>query len=223
MIQAKTDSQIQLDVLRELKWDSRVDETEIGVTADDGVVTLRGTVSSYAKRIAAQEAAHRVTGVLDVANDIEVKLPDSSERTDTEIAQAVRRAIEWDVWIPEDRIQSTVANGWVTLEGFVSLLRERNDAERAVRQLAGVRGVTNKIVVNPPKVEPDDLRLVIEDALERRAEREAERINVAVSDGTVILTGRVRTWEEKRAVMGAVGHARGVRSVTDHLVINPYM
>jgi osmotically-inducible protein OsmY len=223
MIREKTDSQIQQEVLRELKWDTRVAETEIGVTSEDGVVTLRGSVDSYAKRVAAQEAAHRVTGVLDVANDIEVKPGHGTERNDTEIAQAIRRALLWDVWIPEDRIQSTVADGWVTLEGLVSVLRERNDAERAVRRLAGVRGVTNKILVSPTDVEPDDVRLVIEDALERRAEREAERIRVAVSDGAVTLTGKVRSWQEKRAVMGAVSHARGVRSVTDHLIISPYV
>jgi osmotically-inducible protein OsmY len=222
MIQEKTDSQIQQEVLRELRWDTRVDETEIGVTAEDGVVTLRGSVDSYGKRVAAQEAAHRVTGVLDVANDIEVKPADGMERNDTEIAQAVRRALLWDVWIPEDRIQSTVTHGWVTLEGLVSVMRERNDAERAVRHLAGVRGVTNRILVSPADVESDDVRLVIEDALERRAEREADRIKVAVSDGAVTLTGKVRSWQEKRAVMGAVSHARGVRSVKDQLIISPY-
>jgi osmotically-inducible protein OsmY len=222
MIQEMSDSQIQQEVLRELKWDTRVDETQIGVTVEDGVVTLRGSVDGYAKRVAAQEAAHRVRGVLDVANDIEVKPGSGVERSDTEIAQAVRGALVWDVWIPEDRIQSTVANGWVTLEGMVSVLRERSDAERAVRYLAGVRGVTNRILVSPPHVDPDDVRLVIEDALDRRAEREAKRLSVEVSDGTVTLTGQVRSWDEKRAVMGAVSHARGVRSITDHLTINPY-
>lgn len=223
MIQEKTDSQIQLDVLRELKWDSRVDETEIGVTVHDGVVTLTGVVDTYAKKMAAQDAAHEVAGVLDVANDIEVNLPDGTAPSDTQIAKAIRRSLEWDVWVPEQLIQSTVAKGWVILEGSVSLMRERNDAERAVRRLAGVRGVTNKILVNPSKIDPGDVRLVIEDALERRAEREAGHIQVAVAEGIVTLTGRVRSWEEKRAVMGAVSHAPGVSSVSDHLVINPYM
>jgi osmotically-inducible protein OsmY len=223
MKQTNDDARIQQEVLQELKWDSRVDESEIGVSVTDGVVTLSGTVGNYARKLAAQEAAHRVAGVLDVANDAEVRVFDSANPSDTEIAQAVRRALEWDVWVPDERIQSTVSNGWVTLEGTVDLLRECEDAERAIRHLTGVRGVTNKIFVAAPSIEPDDIREVIEQALERRAEREAGHLQIGVKDGEVTLTGRVRSWEEKRAVLGAVSHARGVRAVTDRLVINPYM
>src|SRR6266508_6461375 len=125
----KSDAQIHQDVLRQLRWDSRVDDTEVGVAVDQGVVTLTGTVASYAKKLAAQEAAHRVTGVLDVADDIRVKVPGSLGRTDTEIAQAVRHALEWNVMVPDTHITSTVTDGWVTLEGGVNLLREREDAE----------------------------------------------------------------------------------------------
>jgi len=157
-MQTKSDSQIQQEVLREMKWDTRVDENEIGVAVEQGVVTLTGAVGSYGKKIAAQEAAHRVFGVLDVANDVQVRLPGTMARSDTEIAQAVRSALEWDVWVPEERIKSTVSNGCVTLEGNVDLLREREDAERAIRGLAGVRAVTNKIEVKPSKVAADDLR-----------------------------------------------------------------
>jgi osmotically-inducible protein OsmY len=218
----KSDEQIHQDVLRELRWDSRVHDTEVGVEVDQGVVTLTGTVESYAKKLAAQEAAHRVTGVLDVADDIRVKVPGSLGRTDTEIAQAVRHTLEWDVLVPDTRITSTVADGWVTLEGSVDLLREREDAERAVRHLLGVRGMQNKLVVRPPTVQPERVREVIEDALERSAEHEVKRIQVLVSDGTVTLTGRVRSYAEKRAVMGAVSHTPGVHTVTDHLRIDPY-
>ena len=123
----KSDAQIHQDVLRELRWDSRVDETEVGVEVDQGVVTLTGTVASYAEKLAAQEAAHRVTGVLDVANDIRVKMPGSEGRTDTEIAQAVRHALAWNVLVPETRITSTVTDGWVTLDGSVERLREPAD------------------------------------------------------------------------------------------------
>ena len=131
----KMDAQIHHDVLEELKWDSRVDETEVGVQVASGVVTLTGAVTSWAKRVAAQEAAHRVIGVHDVANDIKVKMPGGLTRTDTEIAQAVRRALEWDVFVPEDKITSTVTDGWVTLDGAVDTWSQRNDAERAVRNL----------------------------------------------------------------------------------------
>ena len=130
----KSDEQIHQEVLRELRWDSRVDKTEVGVEVDQGVVTLTGTVASYAKKLAAQDAAHRVTGVLDVANDVRVKVPGSLGRTDTEIAQAVRHALAWNVLVPETRITSTVTDGWVTLEGSVDRLRERDDAERAGRR-----------------------------------------------------------------------------------------
>ena len=220
----KSDSQIQQEVLRELSWDPRVDETEVGVEVDHGVVTLTGTVSSWAKRVAAQEAAHRVAGVLDVANDIKVKLPGDLVRTDTEVAQTVRRALEWDALVPHERIQSTVSNGWVTLEGTVDTWAEREDAERAVQNLIGVRGVTDKMTVTMTKrVEPEEVREAIENALERRAEREAKRIKVEVTGaGTVTLTGQVRSWAEKRATLAAARFAPGVRSVEDHLEINPW-
>jgi osmotically-inducible protein OsmY len=218
----KSDEQIHQDVLRELRWDSRVDDTEVGVEVDQGVVTLTGTVENYAKKLAAQEAAHRVMGVLDVADDIRVKIPGSPGRTDTEIAQAVRQALEWDVLVPATRITSTVADGWVTLEGGVDRLHEREDAERAVRYLQGVHGVQNKIMVRPPHVMPEKVRQVIEEALERSAEHEVKHIQVQVSDGEVTLTGRVRSYAEKRAVMGAVSHAPGVHTVKDRLRIDPY-
>jgi osmotically-inducible protein OsmY len=221
---AKSDSQIQQDVLRELSWDPRVEETEVGVEVDRGIVTLTGTVSSLAKREAAQEAAHRVAGVLDVANDLTVKVPGGFVRTDTEIAQAVRRALEWDALVPHERIQSTVSNGWVTLEGNVDTWTEREDAERAVQNLVGVRGVSDTITVLLSKlVLAERVREAIEDALERRAEREAKRIRVDVTPGgTVTLTGDVRSWAEKRATLAAARFAPGVRSVQDHLEIKPW-
>ena len=219
----KSDEHIHQAVLRELQWDSRVDETEVGVEVDQGVVTLTGTVASYAKKLAAKDAAHRVMGVLDVADDIRVKIPGSPGRTDTEIAQAVRHVLEWNVMVPDTRITSTVTDGWVTLEGSVDRLRERDDAERAVRYLLGVRGVTNKLGIRPPQVKAERVREVIEDALARSAAHEVKHIQVQVSDGAVTLTGRVRSYAEKRAVMGAVSHAPGVHTVTEHLRIEPYV
>ena len=219
---SKTDQEIQQDVFRELRWDSRVDQTEIGVEVDQGIVTLTGTVNSYAKKLAAREAAHRVVGVLDVADDIQVKTPGGRDRTDTEIAQAVRAALEWDAFVPDQKIRSTVTEGFVTLEGEVATLREKEDAEAAVRKLIGVREVRNRLLVTAVKVDPVTLRKSIEEALERRAEREAERIRVRVVDGTVVLEGKVRTWPEKQAILGAVSHAPGVREVSDKLSINPW-
>src|SRR5690242_16211778 len=113
------DPEIQQAVIRELRWDTRVDETDVGVEVDNGVVTLTGTVDTYQKRMAAQQAAHRVSGVLDVANDIRVHIPGTGARTDTEIAQAVRGALEWHTDVPHEHIRSTVMDGQVTLEGHV--------------------------------------------------------------------------------------------------------
>lgn len=218
----KTDQEIQQDVFREFRWDSRVDQTEVGVEVGGGVVTLTGTLDSYAKKLAAREAAHRVIGVLDVADDIQVKSPGSLKRTDTEIAHAVRHALEWDAFVPDQKIRSTVTEGFVTLEGEVATLREKEDAEAAIRNLAGVRGVGNHLLVAAVKADPVKLKESIEEALERRAEREAERIRVRVEDGTVTLEGKVRTWPEKQTILGAVSHAPGVREVRDKLAVNPW-
>jgi osmotically-inducible protein OsmY len=217
----KTDTQIHRDVLEELTWDSRVDETEVGVEVDQGVVTLTGTVPSWAKRMAAEEAAHRVSGVLDVANDIQVKIPSELTRTDTEIAQAVRRALEWDVFVPDQRITSTVSDGRVTLEGTVELWSERVDAGRAVGNLAGVKGVVNQITVKPMKPVTGDVHKAIERALARRAEREAGQIRVEARDGIVTLTGAVQSRAERESVVAAARFTPGVRDVEDHLRTEP--
>jgi osmotically-inducible protein OsmY len=217
----RTDADIQQAVLRELKWDTRVDETDVGVEVDSGVVTLTGTVDGWGKRLAAQEAAHRVIGVLDVANDIQVKVPGTAGRTDTEIARAVRQALEWDIFVPESRIRSTVSGGQVTLEGEVEFWSQRDDAEKAVRNLLGVRHVANLITIKPPQVLPSDVRKSIRDALERHADREAERIDLSVQDGRVSLSGVVHSWTEREAVVGAARGTPGVRSIDDHLRIRP--
>lgn len=217
----KSDNELQSEVMFQLGWDSRVKQTEIGVTVHKGIVTLTGKVESYAKKLAAQQAAHRVKGVLDVANDIEVHIAGGLSRTDEEIARAVRHALEWNVLVLADNIHSTVANGWVTLEGDAEYYRERVDAERIISQLPGVRGVTNEIQVSLP-VEPERIKFLIEDVLERRADREADRIRVKVADNQVTLTGAVNSWEEKKAILGAVSHTPGVAAVHDHLFIDPY-
>jgi osmotically-inducible protein OsmY len=222
MERKKTDNEIKQQVLRELKWDSRIAWAQIGVEVREGVVTLSGAVSSYAKKSAAQQAAHRVAGVLDVANDIEVKPTGAFARTDSDIAKAVRHTLEWDALVPDERIRSTVSDGWVTLEGDVDIWREREDAEKAVLKLAGVVGVLNMIRILPKTIDPKELREEIEDALDRRAEREADRLRIEVKDGAVELWGRVHSWREKRAVLGSIGHMPGVLAVKEHLRIDPY-
>lgn len=218
----RSDVDIQQDVQRELRWDTRFEKAQVGVTVRNGVVALTGTVESFGKKWAASEAAHRVTGVLDVANDLEVKLPGDAAKTDLEIAKAVRHALEWDVFVPDQKIRSTVTKGWVTLDGEVEFLRQREDSGAAVRNLAGVKGVTNAISVREKKIQPGEVRKKIEEALERRADREAERIAIDVANGGVTLSGRVHSWMEKEAVLGTVSHAPGVAHVEDHLKVDPF-
>ena len=168
------------------------------------------------------EAAHRVRGVLDVANDIAVRLPGTGARTDTDIAHAVRSALEWDVFVPDSRIRSTVSNGVVTLEGEVDTWGQRDDAEAVLRNLAGVRGVVNVVVVKAPAVEAAKVRQAIEGALERQAEREARRVSFEIQDGEVKVYGTVRSWAERKAVIGAAKGTPGVRIVDDRLRIEPF-
>ena len=215
----RTDEKIRSDVLFQLGWDARVRQTDIGVIVSDGVVTLTGTVASYASKIAAQEAAHRVTGVLDVANEIHVALAGDGEFRDSDIARAVRRSLEWSALVPDDQIQSTISNGWVTLEGTVECFSERNAAARAISHLNGVRGVTNNISVSA-RVDREKVRFLIEDVLERRANREARRIDVLVSGGKVTIRGGVSSLDEKKAILGAIGHAPGITCVEDQLSLD---
>jgi osmotically-inducible protein OsmY len=222
MERRKTDSEIKHQVLRELKWDSRIGWAQIGVEVRDGVVTLSGTVNSYAKKSAVQQAAHRVAGVLDVANEVVVRPVGVFARSDADIARAVRHTLEWDALVPDERIRSTVSGGSVTLEGDVDVWREREDAEKAVLKLAGVDGVINTIRIVPRVIDPEELREEIEDALDRRAEREADRLRIEVKDGAVELWGRVHSWREKRAVLGSIGHMPGVLGVKEHLRVDPY-
>jgi osmotically-inducible protein OsmY len=221
-VMKKTDSEIQQAVLRELKWDTRVEETDVGVEVDAGTVTLTGTVTSWAKKVAAQQAAHRVAEVLDVANDIQVRLPGTSGRTDSELASAIRHVLEWDAFVPHARIRSTVSEGWVTLEGDVDFYSQRNDAERAVRNMVGVRGISNQIEIKPPKIVQQDLRKSIEEAFQRQAQRGSKQIALEVQDGRVTLSGTVHSWAERQAAIGAATGTPGVKQVEDKLRIEPY-
>lgn len=217
----KTDAQLQQDVLSELRWDSRIDETDVGVSVHDGIVMLTGTVASYAKKLAAKEAAHRVFGVRDVANDLDVRPPGEGAPSDIEIAAAVRNALLWDTLVPHSQIRSTVTDGMVTLEGVVDYTSQREDATRAIRNLAGVRGVINEVVVFQPQVAPHALRAAIQAALERQVQREAKRIQLDVVDGKVVVTGAVRSRAEHDAVIGAAWGTRGVEQVIDQLHVDP--
>ena len=212
----RTDEEIQRDVLAEFKWDAQIQPNEIGVSVKDGVVTLTGWVDSYLKKWSAEEAAHRVAGVRAVANDLEVRL--ATERTDADIAAAALRALEWDAAIPDDRIQVTVSKGWVTLRGEVEWQFQRQDAERVVRRLAGVKGVSNLITVKPHAT-PSEIKKKIEDALVRNAEVDASRINVEVQGSKAILRGTVRSWTEREEAERAAWLAPGIETIDNRIEV----
>ncbi|MDB4967779.1 MAG: transport-associated protein [Myxococcales bacterium] len=212
-----TDEEILKNVLDELKWDSRLSPTEIGVTVKDGVVSLVGTVDSYMKKWQAEEVALRVRGVRAVANELEVKLGESDERDDEALARAAKLALEDASDIPSS-VTVTVDNGWITLRGDVEWQFQRQSAERKIRNLRGVKGVINTIEVKP-KMKPEDLKRKIENALIRAAETDAKRIQVEVQDGRVVLKGKVHSWYEKEEAKREAWLAPGVRDVVDELRI----
>jgi osmotically-inducible protein OsmY len=211
-----TDEEIQKDVLAELKWDAQVQPNEIGVSVKDGVVTLTGWVDSYLKKWSAEDAAHRVAGVKAVADDIEVNL--FSERTDADIAEAAIRTLQWDASVPADKIQLTVSKGWVTLKGEVNWNFEKQDAERVVRRLTGVKGVSNLITVKP-SITPSELKKRIEDALLRNVKVDANKITVEVQGSKAILKGTVRAWVEKEEAERVAWLAPGVTSVENRITV----
>jgi osmotically-inducible protein OsmY len=215
----KTDPDLCDDVSRELAWEPRIADKGIAVQASDGVVMLAGTVESWASRNAAVEAAHRVAGVLDVANELEVIPPGGTEVTDADLAHAVRRALEWDALAPAEHVHVTVARGNITLTGTVQSIAERTEAEHAIERLRGVRHIENRIDVCPA-VDPGSLGAQIEAALVRRAAGETWHLQLTIADGRVIIAGTVRSAAERQAVLGTIHGTRGVETVDDRLVVD---
>lgn len=217
-----SDGEVRDAVLRKLRLDSRLRGTEIGVTVAEGTVTLSGVVGGHAELLAALERARSAEGAYAVVNELKVDALAGRPRTDANIAEAVRRALEWDALLPHRQIQVAVSNGWVALHGRVELVRDRENAERLARRLEGVRGVYNMIEVASGGVRVENVRDRIEEALRLRARREAEALNISLAGGTVRLAGKVHTWAEKQAVLSALRDAPGVECVQDQLCIDPY-
>ena len=215
----KTDLQLQRDVLDELKFEPSIREAEIGIAAKGGVVTLTGFVDSYAQKFSAERTAERVGGVKAVADEIKVKLPGAHQRSDTDIAHAAVNALRWDVQVPDDRLKATIEDGWIALEGDVEWQYQKWAAEGAVRNLTGVKGVTNLIAVKPKEASSYEVGQKIKDSMRRHAERDADRITIEAKDGRVTLRGSVSSFAERKDAEHAAWQAQGVTSVDDQIAV----
>jgi len=213
------DKVIQEAVMRELDWDPKVDAAHIGVSVKNGAVTLTGHVSSYSEKLAAVKAAERVYGVKAVADEIKVRLPTSDVRDDTDIAEEIARELQWNTLVP-DTVHAEVRNGIVTLRGDVEWAYQREEAERAVRDLTGVTGVTNLITVKP-RVKAADIEQRIKEAIERAASLDARQIRVTTTNGTVHLQGHVHSLFEKKVAEEAAKAAPGIVKVENEIVVTP--
>jgi osmotically-inducible protein OsmY len=214
-----TDAEIRKNVEAELSFEPSINASEIGVAVKDGIVTLTGRVDSYWEKIAAEEAAARVAGVKAVANELEIRLPFSSERTDEDIARAALNRLEWTITVPKDRIKVKVSKGWVTLEGEVEWQFQKNAAAEAVRNLVGIKGVINHIVVKE-RPSTAEVKAKIEEALKRSAEVDASHITVETEGDKVILKGTVRSWFEREEAERAAWRAPGVRKVDNRIIVS---
>jgi osmotically-inducible protein OsmY len=214
-----SDADIQQDVMDELSWDPHITVSDIGVSVKEGVVTLTGLVESYLVRLAAQNAALRVKGVHAVANDIEVRLHTSAERTDSELALAALYALKWDAAIQTDKLDIAVSHGYVTLKGEVEWAFQREAAERVIHRLAGIKGVTNWVTI-AAHATPSDIRHKIEKALVRNAATDAHKIYVEIHGHSATLKGTVRSYAEKSAAEQTALSALGITSVNNQIKIS---
>jgi osmotically-inducible protein OsmY len=214
----KTDANIRNDVEAELQWDPSIDDKKIGVIVNNGVVTLTGEVDSFGGKWSAEDIAKRVSGVRAIANDVQVKIPLTGVRSDTDIAEAAANALRWNISLAGSQIKPVVKDGWITLSGNVSWGYQRMSAENTMRNLIGVKGVTNDVIV-ASTVKVTDVKQKIEEAFKRHAVLDAKGIEVNVNSSTVVLKGHVHTWQEHDEAARAAWAAPGVANVENRLLI----
>lgn len=212
------DSALRQDILDELEFEPSIDANDIGVTVEDGIVTLTGHVPNYSQKRAAERVVARVKGVRGIAEAIVVRPPHGSGVADDEIAKRAVETLKWSTLIPDDKLQVKVQGGWVTLTGKLEWNYQKTAAADAIRDLKGVTGVTNQIDLTP-RVTPIDVKRRIEDALKRSVEVEVQGITVDVASSKVTLTGHVRTWNERKLVRETAWATPGVAHVSDQLTI----
>lgn len=207
---------IRAEVVEELQWTPGLDESAVRVAVKDGIVTLTGHVPTWADKIKAEAATKAIQGVLGVASDLEVRLPGSYERDDTDIVEAAVAVLRWDAVIPQGKITVTVYGGNLTLEGEVPWRYQRDSAQRAVEGLKGVRSVVNAIEV-APQLDADAIRDRIEAAFRRNAEIDAKNLSINTDGAVVTLSGTVHSWGEREAAEKAAWSAPGVAEVDNQL------
>jgi osmotically-inducible protein OsmY len=216
----KSDADIKRDVEAELRWDPDINATDIAIAVKDGVVTLTGFVHSYMQKLQAERDAKRVAGVAGVANDIEIRIPTSSQRADPEIARDAVAALKQELPYSSEHIKVVVKDAWITLEGTVEWNYQRTRAADAVRRVRGIKGVSNLILLKP-SVAPSEIKAKIEEAFRRSAEVDARHITVEATGGEVVLRGTVRSWAERQEAEHAAWRAPGVTKVDNRITIGP--
>lgn len=214
----RTDSELRTSVTAELSWDPSIRDEDIATAVKDGVVTLAGSIDTYAQRYAAERAVERVNGVRAIVNDLTVKL--QMERSDADLAHAAVNALRWNIQVPDERIKVKVANGWLTIEGEVDRYFEKEAAERAVRYLMGVKGVNNLITLRAMPT-PADVKQRIRASLKRQAEFDADQVTVETSGSRVTLRGTTRSVAERRDTERAAWNAPGVTRVDNNITVSP--
>ncbi|MBC8978800.1 BON domain-containing protein [Pseudomonas tritici] len=214
----KTDKQLKNDILAELRWEPSVNAEQIGVEVKDGIVTLAGHVDSFVEKWAAEKAAKKVSGVRALAVEMDVKLPSLSQRNDADIARSADSALEWTTYLPRNTIKIQVESGWVTLDGDVEWEYQRRAALSAVRNLMGVKGITNNIVIKS-KVTANGVKADIIDALKRRAITDSQKIVVDVHGSDVTLSGTVDNWAERDLARHSAWSTAGVQNVQNNIIV----